>query len=75
MFDLSGENIARQIEKLAVFQKESEDITQKKYIYIDVRIPGKLFLCSYEEEYKCRQNLKDIYGDSIFNQVFSLLPL
>lgn len=71
-FDLSGESIAWQIEKLAVFQKESEDITQKKYIYIDVRIPGKLFLCPYDEEYQCRQNLKDIYGDSIFNQVFSL---
>lgn len=61
IFDLNAK-IQTQVQKLAVFQKEQEDITQKKYIYIDVRIPQKLFLCSYEQEFECRWNLKKIYN-------------
>jgi len=65
IFDISS-HLWEQVEKLAIFQKEWEDIAQKKYIYIDVRIPGKLFLCGYEEEYNCRKNMTNIYGEDIF---------
>lgn len=65
VFDISG-NLKDQIQKLAIFQKEQTDISEKKYIYIDVRIPQKLFLCWYEEEYSCRNNLKKIYDENIF---------
>lgn len=67
IFDLS-ENISNQIEKIAVYMKESEDITQKKYIYIDVRIPQKLFLCWFENEFLCNTNMQNIYGKDIFTK-------
>ena len=70
IFDLSN-SVEDQIEKLAVYEKEEWSIDEKKYIYIDVRIPEKLFLCSIETEYDCRNNLKQIYGSSIF---VDLLP-
>lgn len=73
IFDIWNTDVSEQVKKLAVFQKESVDITQKKYIYVDVRIPGKLFLCPYEEEFNCRENIRKIYGDFIFNQVSSQL--
>ena len=70
IFDLSW-NIEEQIEKLAIFQREQENITQKKYIYIDVRVRWKLFLCWYDEEYLCQRNLENIYSWEIFNQLIS----
>lgn len=73
IFDMAQWDIREQVKKLAVFQKESEDITQKKYIYIDVRIPGKLFLCGFDEEFKCRQNITNIYWNSIFSLISSSL--
>lgn len=65
IFDLSHD-VTTQIEKLAIYEKEKGNIFDKKYIYIDVRIPEKLFLCSLEFEYDCRRNMKHIYGESIF---------
>lgn len=72
IFDLNA-NIKNQVQKLAIFQKEKEDFAQKKYIYLDVRVPQRLFLCRYEEEFSCRNNLKKIYGEDIFTEMASLL--
>ena len=65
IFDLS-ESISNQVEKIAVYMKESENINQKKYIYVDIRIPQRLFLCWFENEFQCRTNMKNIYGENIF---------
>lgn len=65
IFDLASD-IDRQVKWLAIFSKEEGNVNEKKYIYIDVRIPQKLFLCDYESEFSCVKNLKNIYGDSIF---------
>lgn len=70
IFDLNG-NIKNQVQKLAIFQKEQSDFTEKKYIYLDIRVPQRLFLCGYEEEYNCRNNLKKIYWDSVFTDLIS----
>lgn len=68
IFDLSS-NIFEQVERLAIFQKEWENITEQRYIYIDVRIPQKLFICWYESEFSCRTNLKTIYGEDVFTNL------
>ncbi len=68
LFDLTW-NIENQIKRLAIFQKEWVNISKKKYIYIDVRIPQRLFLCPYTEEYKCKANLKFIYGKDVFTNL------
>lgn len=68
LFDLSS-NIQQQIEKLAIYEKEEWNIQEKRYIYIDLRIPEKLFLCSFENEYDCRNNIKHIYGNTIFEDL------
>lgn len=65
IFDLAW-NLQSQIEGLTIFHKEWWNIVEKKYVYIDVRIPEKLFLCGFENEFLCRKNMKDIYGDTIF---------
>jgi len=68
IFDLAHD-VTSQIEKLAIYEKEKEVLNEKKYIYIDVRIPEKLFLCSLEYEFDCRRNMKQIYGKSIFEEL------
>jgi hypothetical protein len=68
LFDLSY-NIEEQIEKLAIYEKERGNIYEKKYIYVDVRIPEKLFLCPLESEYDCKANIKLIYGDTTFEEL------
>ncbi len=68
IFDLDN-NIEKQIEKLAIYQKEKENINEKRYIYIDLRIPEKLFLCPLESEFNCRENLKRIYSQNIFQSL------
>lgn len=53
------------------------NINETPYLYIDVRIPEKLFLCGFEAEFRCRQNLKYIYGESLFSLVIppeNLIP-
>lgn len=65
IFDLATD-IESQVRGLAIFSKEWGNVSEKKYVYIDVRIPLKLFLCEYDNEFSCRKNLKDIYGDTIF---------
>lgn len=44
LFDIY-QNIKEQGEQLSILKKESPEIYTKKYIYIDVRIPQKIFLC------------------------------
>ncbi len=65
LFDLTGD-LTKQIKGLAVFSKEWGNVIERKYIYIDVRILQKLFVCEYENEFLCRKNLKDIYSETIF---------
>jgi hypothetical protein len=67
IFDLAHDVIS-QIEKLAIYDKEKGYIFDKKYIYVDTRIPEKLFLCPLEFEYDCRRNMKLIYGKTIFEE-------
>ena len=57
IFDVNG-NINEQIKKLLVFYKETQKL---RHIYIDLRILNKVFFCSYDSEYQCRQNLKKLY--------------
>ncbi len=54
-------NIKEQIEKIVIFHKEQLDINNGTIVYIDLRIKGKIFYCLTEEEFQCKQNLKDIY--------------
>jgi len=61
-FDLN-KDIEPQIEKLVIFNKEDGDISKKNIIYIDNRVSNKIFYCDTESEYKCRKNLKEIYGN------------
>lgn len=65
IFDLDND-INTQIKKLAIFQRETVNINEKKYIYIDVRVPERLFLCGLESEFDCRNNIKQIYGENTF---------
>lgn len=74
IFDLTW-NIKNQVKQLAIFQKEWWNVSEKKYIYIDVRIPQKLFLCWYEEEFNCRNTIKSIYWDSVFKNLEQELSL
>lgn len=57
IFD-SNWDIIEQIKKLIVFHKETKNL---KKIYIDLRIPNKVFHCDYDTEYQCRKNLKKLY--------------
>lgn len=52
-----------QVEKLVIFDKENGRITEKPYIYIDARVTNKIFLCDIENEFDCRKNLKNLYGE------------
>lgn len=63
IFDIH-QNIKEQVEQLSILKKESSEIYTKKYIYIDVRIPQKIFVCGYEQEFSCKRNLSTIYGAS-----------
>ena len=64
IFDLTGD-LAWQIERIAIFHEESANIPEIKLIYIDARIPNKLFTCGRESEFLCRLNLKNIYGERL----------
>ena len=68
IFDLTA-NIFEQVERLSIFQKEWGNISEKKYIYVDARIPQKLFICPYESEFSCRTSLRNIYDDAIFTKL------
>ncbi len=57
IFD-SNWDIKEQIKKLIVFYKEIKNL---KKVYIDLRIPNKVFHCDYKREYQCRKNLKKLY--------------
>ena len=58
IFD-SNWDIIEQIKKLIVFYEETKNL---KKIYIDLRIPNKVFHCDYKSEYQCRKNLKKLYA-------------
>ncbi|MDQ7023761.1 MAG: FtsQ-type POTRA domain-containing protein [Candidatus Gracilibacteria bacterium] len=55
-----SENIEKQIKKLIVYSKEKEK--NLKFIYVDLRIEDKIFVCPYEKEYQCLKNYKRIYN-------------
>lgn len=61
IFDLNGD-YREQIEKIVIFNKENTKIANSNIIYIDLRIKNKIFLCTTEEEYSCRTNLKKVYS-------------
>lgn len=52
-------NIEKQIKKLIVYSKEKDK--NLKFVYIDLRIEDKIFLCPYKKEYQCLKNYKRIY--------------
>lgn len=60
IFDLNG-NLDEQFEKLAIFNKEKNLLIKPWIIYIDLRIPEKIFYCDIETEFDCYNNLKNIY--------------
>lgn len=68
IFDLD-EDVTNQGENLAIYHKEWGNILKKKYIYIDVRNPKRLDGCWFESEFLCRLNLKNIYSDTIFQDL------
>jgi len=68
LFDINA-SVERQIEQLSIFQKESWSLNEKKYIYIDVRIPQKLYVCPIEEEFSCRWNIDTIYWESVLKSL------
>jgi len=53
------EDIEKQLKKLIVFHKEKDK--KLKYVYIDLRIEDKLYLCPYKNEFQCLRNYKRIY--------------
>jgi len=63
MFDTS-EQVASQVERLAIYDQEKWSLDDK-LVYIDVRIPGKLYVCWNQFEFDCRKNLREIYGENI----------
>jgi len=76
IFDLERD-VNQQIKQLAIYLAESwAEIVP--YIYIDIRIPDRVFLCSSETENICLNNIEQIYGDTISKnplQVTSESPL
>jgi cell division septal protein FtsQ len=68
IFDVSW-SIPEQIEQLSIYQKEWWGIPKNTYVYIDVRIPKKLFLCSLEQEFVCSKNLLNIYWEDVFKSI------
>jgi len=65
IFDLER-NIDDQIKRIAIYDTESTENKRDSYVYIDVRISDKLFLCSFEIKETCNNNLQQIYWDTIF---------
>ncbi len=61
MFDLNWD-FKKQIEKLAIFNKDYLNISKNPIVYIDLRIKNKVFYCTTENEYQCIINIKKIYS-------------
>jgi len=53
------EDTDKQLKKILVYSKEKDKIL--KYVYIDLRVEDKIFICPYEKEYQCLKNLRRIY--------------
>jgi len=53
-----------QIEKLSVFHQENLEITNNTLIYTDLRVDGKLYFCTTENEFNCYNNLNFIYWEN-----------
>jgi hypothetical protein len=53
------ENIDKQLKKIIVYSKEKDKLL--KYVYIDLRVEDKIFLCPYTKEYQCLKNYRRIY--------------
>lgn len=65
IFDLERD-IDNQIKRIAIYDTESTENKRDSYVYIDVRISDKLFLCGIENEVTCNNNLQQIYWNTIF---------
>ncbi|USN58115.1 MAG: FtsQ-type POTRA domain-containing protein [Candidatus Peribacteria bacterium] len=60
LFDVFG-SLDDQIKKLLIYDKEQTPIMRAGLVYMDLRVPGKIFSCTTEQEYQCYANLKRIY--------------
>lgn len=56
------EDIDKQIEKTVIFNKQHHELKKGWIYYTDLRIPNKIFYCTMEFEYKCKENIKRIYN-------------
>lgn len=56
----------KQMENLSIFFKEKAKITDP-YIYVDARIPKKIYTCPLDQAYVCKKNLNFIYGENTIN--------
>jgi len=66
IFDLAAD-VTAQVKRLAIYNQDQSDITDSRYVYIDVRVSWKLFLCRYEAEFSCLENLTRIYSPELIN--------
>lgn len=67
IFDI-GANISSQLRKLAIYKKGWAN-SQIPYVYIDVRVPEKIFLCWRESLNTCNSNITDIYGEDVIQSL------
>lgn len=63
IFDLT-ENSRHQTEKLGLYIQSLQDTQFSDYIYLDLRISGKVYACWKKNEYLCRSNMNKIYGET-----------
>ena len=66
IFDLQ-QDVDVQIRRIAIYKQESWVDSEQSQVYIDVRIPEKLFFCWNDVENICNNNIRSIYWDMIFN--------
>ncbi len=63
IFDINTDTTDEQIKKLAIFNKDTQNIINSTNInYIDLRIPNKIFFCENTTFLSCKNNLKNIYS-------------
>lgn len=63
IFDLNTNTLEEQITKIAIYNKEHKNlISTNSIIYIDLRVPNKIYYCEKENEWACLNNLKTLYN-------------
>lgn len=60
IFDLNKDELV-QIEKLNIFHKQYFNKIKYWLIYLDLRVNEKIIYCARDNEFQCKQNLKNIY--------------